>query len=61
MFICDSDNKCRKLRRQNKSRFSLIVEQILGFASSPNMVKGENNLSIFIRISNKTRDDVLRY
>ena len=31
--------------RQNKIRFSLIVEQILAFASSPNMFREVNNLS----------------
>ena len=31
--------------RQYKIRFSLIVEQVLGFTSSPSMVREEKNLS----------------
>ena len=41
----------------NKSRFSLTVEQILTFASSTNFER----LKIYLQISNKLRNDVLPY
>ena len=41
----------------NKSRFSLTVEQILTFASSTNFER----LKIYLKISNKLRNDVLPY
>ena len=44
--------------RQYKIRFSLIVEQILALALSTNIVREAKNLS---QISNKLREDVLRY
>ena len=44
MLNYENDNKCRKLTKY-KSRFSLIVEQILGFASSTNLVREVKNLS----------------
>ena len=47
--------------RRHKSRFSLTVEQILAFASSTTMVREIKNLSPSFQISNKLRDDVLRY
>ena len=45
MLIHDKDNKCRKLTAIYKIRFSLIVEQILAFASSPNMAREVKNHS----------------
>ena len=42
----------------NTARFSLIVEQILTFASNPNMVR---EVKSRLQISNKSRDDLLRY
>ena len=44
MLNCDNDSKCQNLR-QYKGRFSLIVEQILAFGSSINLVGEVNNLS----------------
>ena len=41
MLNNDNDNKCQ----QYKSRFSPIVEQILPFASSINLVREVKNLS----------------
>ena len=41
MLNNDNDNKCQ----QDKSRFSPIVEQILPFASSINLVREVKNLS----------------
>ena len=42
----------------NMARFSLIVEQILTFASNPNTVR---EVKSRLQISNKSRDDLLRY
>ena len=42
--------------RQNKSRISLIVEEIMAFASSTTLV-GE----IWLQISNQLHNDVLHY
>ena len=44
MLIYNSDNKAENLR-QNKIRISLIVEQILAFTLSPNMVREIQNVS----------------
>ena len=44
MLIYDSDGKCRILTAR-KNKISLIAEQILAFASSPNMVMEVKNLS----------------
>ena len=43
--------------RQYKSRFPVIVEQILAFASSTNLEK----LRVCLQMSNDLYDDVLRY
>ena len=43
--------------RQDKIRFSLIAEQILAFASHPNIEK----YKVCLQSSGKLRDDVLRY
>ena len=45
MLTYDSKRKCRNLR-QYKIRFSFIVEQILAFTSSPNMVRKVKNLPL---------------
>ena len=52
MLIHDSDSKCQQIR------FSLIVEQILAFASSPNMVREVKNR---LQISNQLRYNLLHY
>ena len=44
--------------RQYEIRFSLVAEQILAFASHPNMVI---KVKICLQISSKLRDDALRY
>ena len=44
--------------QQYKSRFSLIVEQILAFISSTNLAREIKNLS---PISNELHNDVLHY
>ena len=43
----------------DKIRFSLITEQILAFASHPNMVREVKN--ICLQISRQLLDDTLRY
>ena len=43
---------------QYKIRFSLIAEQILVFASHPNIVR---EVKICLQISSILRDDVIRY
>ena len=46
MLNYDHDNKCRKLTniKQYKTRFSLIVEQILAFCSNTNLFRKGKNL-----------------
>ena len=52
MLNYDNDSKCLKLATLYKSRFSLILELILAFGSSTDLIREVKNLSpIFKRIA----------